>query len=215
MSTQRKQGKGWKTIGILVAAVIFFGVVAAANSTRIAALVRGTSSTEATKTTAATTAIQPATVAQTAVSASGKLRLADERSVALGVAGVVQALNVKVGDTVQAGQVLLKLDTTDLERALAQAKLTVASAKVALAKLQAPGHRSADRQRAGGAQGGAGEPGVGAGGAECGSRSRSAQQPGECAGGVQRSEGRADRRQEDAAQRQLEAGGGGVAEGAA
>ena len=67
-------------------------------------------------------AIQSADLAQSAVSAAGNLELVSERSVALGVAGIVEKVAVAVGDHVNAGDLLLKLDTTDLERQLAQAE---------------------------------------------------------------------------------------------
>ncbi|MFN8466915.1 MAG: efflux RND transporter periplasmic adaptor subunit [Caldilineaceae bacterium] len=85
-----------------------------------------------------TVTIQSANVASTAVSASGSLTLVDERSVALGVDGVVEKIAVAVGDQVQAGDLLLQLDTTALERAVSQAQLQVDSAKIALADLQTP-----------------------------------------------------------------------------
>lgn len=95
------------------------------------------SNSEATD-TAATVVIQPADLAQTAVSAAGNLTLVSERSVALAVDGVVEELDVAVGDTVKAGDVLLKLDSTALARAVTQAELTVETAKLTLADLQTP-----------------------------------------------------------------------------
>ena len=88
--------------------------------------------------TISTVPIEPADLASTAVSASGNLALVEERSVTLGVGGTVEAIYVGVGDSIQAGDVLLKLDTTELERAAAQAQLQVESAKLALADLQTP-----------------------------------------------------------------------------
>ncbi len=85
-----------------------------------------------------TVAIQSLDVAQSAVSASGNLELVATRSVPLGVGGIVRTVAVNVGDAVQAGQVLVQLDTTDLERAYAEAQLNVESAKLALADLQTP-----------------------------------------------------------------------------
>jgi HlyD family secretion protein len=91
---------------------------------------------------ATTVAIQPATVAQTAVSAAGNLTLVDERSVALGVGGVVEEIAVSVGDVVRAGNVLLRLNTVELEREAAQARLAVEAARLALADLQTPASAS-------------------------------------------------------------------------
>lgn len=90
-----------------------------------------------------TVAIQPADLAQTAVSAAGNLTLVSKRSAALTVDGVVDEIDVTVGDTVKAGAVLLKLDTTALERAVTQAQLTVETAKLALVDLQTPATASA------------------------------------------------------------------------
>lgn len=50
----------------------------------------------------ATVAVQAADVAPTTVSA-GNLALVSERSVALTVAGIVETIDVKVGDSVKAG----------------------------------------------------------------------------------------------------------------
>lgn len=86
----------------------------------------------------ATVPIESADLAALAVSASGNLDLIDQRSVALKVDGIVDKVAVKVGDSIKAGDLLLQLDTTDLERALAQAQLKVDSAKIALADLKTP-----------------------------------------------------------------------------
>lgn len=88
--------------------------------------------------TLTTIAIQPADLAQTAVSAAGNLALVSERSVALTVDGVVEEITVEVGDTVKAGDVLLKLDKTELERAVTLAELNVEAANIVLADLQTP-----------------------------------------------------------------------------
>lgn len=88
--------------------------------------------------TVSTVTIEPADLASTTVSASGNLQLVEERSVTLGIGGTVETINVGVGDPVQAGDVLLELDTTALERDVAQAQLQVESAKLALADLQTP-----------------------------------------------------------------------------
>jgi RND family efflux transporter MFP subunit len=98
----------------------------------------GSSQSNTAGTAAPTVTIQSADLASTAVSASGNLALVDERSVALGVDGVVEKIAVNVGDQVQAGDLLLQLDTTVLERAVSQAQLQVDSAKIALADLQTP-----------------------------------------------------------------------------
>lgn len=85
-----------------------------------------------------TVKIQPATNVIGQVSASGKLALAQTHYVVLDVAGEVQAVNVQVGDQVQAGDRLLSLDTIELERAVKRAAINVATAKNSLAQLQKP-----------------------------------------------------------------------------
>ncbi|MGL4651220.1 MAG: biotin/lipoyl-binding protein, partial [Caldilineaceae bacterium] len=82
--------------------------------------------------------IQSPDVALSATSASGNLALVEERAVPLAVGGIVKTIAVEVGDAVQAGDLLLELDTTDLQRALAQAQLAVESAQIALDDLNEP-----------------------------------------------------------------------------
>lgn len=79
-----------------------------------------------------TVAIQPADAVAGAVSASGNLALASQRSVASEVAGVVESIAVEVGDTVAAGDLLLTLDKTELERAVHRAQLSVETSRNAL-----------------------------------------------------------------------------------
>lgn len=141
-----RRGYKWATIVMVVVLLAAAGYVAA---TRTGLL--GSSAGTATGQAAAsadtasadaaglpTVAIQAADVAQTDISASGALALIDERSVALAVSGVVEEVNVAVGDSVQAGDMLMRLETSDLERSLAQAQLAVESANIALADLKEP-----------------------------------------------------------------------------
>ncbi len=123
---------------ILLTAVLVVAIVAGAAYAWGAYSSKNAATTAMAATTAGTVAIQPLDVAKSAVSASGNLELVDERSVALGASGIVRTVAVKVGDAVQAGQTLLQLDTTDLERAYSQALLSVESANLALADLQTP-----------------------------------------------------------------------------
>jgi len=83
----------------------------------------------------ATVAIQPASALLREVSAAGNIELIDQQVVALEVGGVVNAVNVKVGDTVAAGDVLLALDTVALERALKRAELAAEAQGNALMQL--------------------------------------------------------------------------------
>jgi HlyD family secretion protein len=72
------------------------------------------------------------------VSAAGNIALISQRSVVLQAGGAITQVPVKVGDVVAAGDLLVSLDTTDLQRSVDQAKLTLANAQVALDKLKEP-----------------------------------------------------------------------------
>ena len=73
---------------------------------------------------------------QATVSGAGTIAAHAQVAVPFQNTGQVKAINVKVGDTVKARQVLASLDTTDLEAAIAsaQAGLDMAQAKLAAAK---------------------------------------------------------------------------------
>lgn len=58
--------------------------------------------------------------------ASGYVQASRETRLSLGVSGVVDKVTVAVGDEVQAGDVLVQLDTAALERSLANAELSLA-----------------------------------------------------------------------------------------
>jgi len=140
-----KRWRSWLTVLTAVGIIVASGYLVTTQTSIFAqnqAAVTTQSSSAAT-TTVTTVAIQSADLAQTAVSAAGNLTLVSERSVALTVDGVVEEINVEVGDTVNAGDLLLKLDKTELERAVTQAELNVETAKLALADLQTPATASA------------------------------------------------------------------------
>jgi HlyD family secretion protein len=83
---------------------------------------------------AATTIIRPATdTAQ--VSAAGNIEVASQYSAMLRVAGIVTEVLVEVGDAVKAGDLLIAMDTIDLERAVQIAQLNLASSQTSLDKL--------------------------------------------------------------------------------
>ena len=63
----------------------------------------------------------------------GTIESANRRDASFGVGGEVSAVNVSLGDTVEAGDVLATLDTIDLEEAVEAAEERVASAEEALA----------------------------------------------------------------------------------
>lgn len=79
--------------------------------------------------------IQPASALLSEVSAAGNIELVEQQSVALNVSGVVNAVNVKVGDPVQVGDVLLSLDTVALERSVRRAELAVETQRNSLTQL--------------------------------------------------------------------------------
>jgi HlyD family secretion protein len=81
-----------------------------------------------------TTAIRPASEAEQ-VSAAGNIELSGQRPVVLQADGIVSQVAVEVGDEVAADDLLVALDTTDLERAVKQAELNLASAQAQLDEL--------------------------------------------------------------------------------
>lgn len=127
------KGRRWAG-GLLAAGALVFGGYFGLTTTGIWAASAADTATAA----VTTVTIQPADLAATTVSASGNLALTAERSVTLAAGGVVENIAVAVGDQVQAGDLLLALDTTELERTLALAQLQVDAAKLALADLQTP-----------------------------------------------------------------------------
>ncbi|MGC8879221.1 MAG: HlyD family secretion protein [Anaerolineae bacterium] len=87
--------------------------------------------------TLTTTPIRRATDTNS-VSAAGNIELAAEYPVVLQVGGIVSQVAVQVGDVVAAGDLLIALDTTDLERAVTRAELNLSSAQAQLDKLREP-----------------------------------------------------------------------------
>ncbi|RIK29636.1 MAG: hypothetical protein DCC55_37830 [Chloroflexi bacterium] len=88
-----------------------------------------------TDTVTATVEIRPAESVIGRVSAAGHIALSSRRYVVLEGSGLVTHVNYYVGDTVEVGDALIILDTTDLERALRRAELTVEASKNSLAQL--------------------------------------------------------------------------------
>ncbi len=73
--------------------------------------------------TATTVQLREASAAIGVVSAAGNLALASEQQVVIQVGGLVRELLVKAGDSVEAGDLLVVLDSQDAERAVEQALL--------------------------------------------------------------------------------------------
>lgn len=72
-----------------------------------------------------------------ALTAAGTIDLISKRQVVLQVEGAVSQVAVREGQAVAAGDLLIALDTTDLQRAVSRAELDVASAQADLQKLTA------------------------------------------------------------------------------
>ncbi len=70
------------------------------------------------------------------VSGSGNIEVSDEGKLAFGVGGRIDRIYVEEGDSVTKGDVLARLDTDDLELALTQAKVTLASQQVAVTQAE-------------------------------------------------------------------------------
>ena len=74
------------------------------------------------------------------VSAAGNIALTpnSQQVMVLQVSGIITNVAVQAGDTVKPGDLLVSLDTTDLERAVQQAQLNVGTSQAALDKLIQP-----------------------------------------------------------------------------
>lgn len=71
------------------------------------------------------------------VTASGTLLPAKRANLSFKTSGLVAQIAVKVGDMVKEGDVLIRLETAELEAAAAQARAAVTAAQAALARLKA------------------------------------------------------------------------------
>jgi HlyD family secretion protein len=105
--------------------------------TLAALMIVGCQASSTAKTAAPQTAtIKRGTLTQT-VSASGTIKARPQVDLTFQSSGQIKRLDVQVGDRVKAGQVLARLDTTDLELAVAQAQVSLDSAKTKLKQTQA------------------------------------------------------------------------------
>lgn len=76
----------------------------------------------------------------------GALLPGREMNLTFGTSGPVAEVLVQVGDQVQAGDVLARLDTTELERAVAQAEINLREAQIALESARQPADEATLRQ---------------------------------------------------------------------
>jgi len=143
MQNKQRSGARWLW-GLLIVGMLAGGVYYAWNYTALPSQVPWLSAQVTTATAPAaasaqtelpTVTIQKADLVVSQVSASGNIELIETRPVVLETGGIVASVAVKVGDTVQRGDVLLTLDTTALERAARLAELTVESAQNQLAEV--------------------------------------------------------------------------------
>ena len=119
----------WQNTTLLAPIAAQFGSVTGASTTASTATVtQGEALT-------ATVAIQAADVLVGQISASGNVALVTQRQVALETSGVVESVAVQVGDVVAAGDLLLTLDRTELERAVKRADLALATQQNNLAQV--------------------------------------------------------------------------------
>jgi multidrug efflux pump subunit AcrA (membrane-fusion protein) len=72
------------------------------------------------------------------VSGSGQTQVVTQVDVKPQVSEIVKSVSVKVGDHVNAGQLLVTLDSTNEQKSLTQAELSLKSSQLSLSKLQEP-----------------------------------------------------------------------------
>lgn len=70
------------------------------------------------------------------VSGTGNIEISHEANLAFDIGGTIEKINIDDGDVVAAGDVLANLDTTDLELALVQSKVSLSQAQVALTQAE-------------------------------------------------------------------------------
>jgi HlyD family secretion protein len=124
-------------IALAAAGYYYFYILRGQQPVALPQIAGGASSGGANPTAVVTTTIRPASELGQ-VSAAGNVDLSNVQQVVLQVQGTIVTVPVKVGDVVKPGDVLLTLDTTDLERAVRQAEASLAASQAALDKLTQP-----------------------------------------------------------------------------
>jgi len=125
-----------KNIGRILLAIVILAVLAGAGKLAYDRFI-----VEPRKAAAATTnniqliAARKGTLTAT-VSTTGPLVAVNQARLSFRTAGVLKELNVQMGSTVKAGDVLAKLDTTDLEMALNQAQINLQNSQIKYQQLQ-------------------------------------------------------------------------------
>jgi HlyD family secretion protein len=120
-----KKGRLWIILGVV--GVVLIGALLGWR------LLRAGSGEEETR----TTVVERGTLRVT-VSASGRIQPEAEVELSFDVPGEVSEVAVELGDPVETGQLLARLETTDLERAVAQAELNLQQALLRLERLEEP-----------------------------------------------------------------------------
>lgn len=118
---EKKTGKKGK-VRILLAALIAFGLLTGCGAAKPAAVVEEKYIPVEVETVASKTLINTATL-------NGKVSSETDVSVVPKISGKVMSVNVKVGDTVNAGEVLFTLETTDLNTAYQLAEASYQNSK--------------------------------------------------------------------------------------
>lgn len=130
-----KSKRGWISAVLVIVLVVggYFGLT----ETEIVAQMTDSQTTQSTENVAETMAvtIQPAGAVMSAVSAAGHIELVSEEYVMQDVDAEVATIAVNVGDYVRSGDLLMTLDTTELEREVKLAELEVEVQRNALAQL--------------------------------------------------------------------------------
>ena len=115
-------------IAVAFVAIVFFDLLATSVSTQAGNLPELEGSAE-------TTRIRPADASMGQLKAAGNINLIEEAQVVAHIDGFVKDVLVEVGDTVNTGDLLLSLDQDDLQRAVEQARIDLASSQLRLRRL--------------------------------------------------------------------------------
>ena len=138
-----KNKKRWFTFMLIIVALIgagfvFRGEIFGMINTQAASIMANNANSENAPALASDTTPIRSAADSTQVSAAGNIAVVREQPAVFQVEGAVVGVAVEVGDEVSAGDLLIALDTTDLERAVAQAELSLAASQAQLDTLLEP-----------------------------------------------------------------------------